>query len=1041
MSLDLACKHLGWPEPAVILDPPGAGLRFLNALARKKIADRLAQDFPETKDVQIAVLANDLNTTGTPVPLAIVCQFGRSVSQLALAALHGLAWNFSHAPTLIVSEPQRLRVFTCCEPPPSVNGSPGELDVLRAEITAETVDFDSVVQETAAKAMHWVNLASGVLGARYPQRFQRDQCADRMLLENLKVVRNRLRRGARDRPSLAQDIIHDLLARLIFVQFLFQRRDSRGQTALNPAFLSKLHDQGRLQRKHTDIESMLRSHADTYAFFRYLDERFNGDLFPGKSKPAADGRDPWADEMAMVQQAHLDLMAEFISGRMQIGSGQYALWPLYSFDAIPLEFVSSIYEAFVTKQTGTVYTPVQLVDFLLDGVLPWTGSEWNLLILDPACGSGVFLVRAFQRLIYRWRTANPGREPSGEILSQLLERNFYGCDIDPTAIRVASFSLYLALCDEIDPRHYWTEIRLPCLYGERLIAGDFFDDSLPLLNTKSDAGKFDLVIGNPPWGKNTIKETESHFGSNASRRWAKEHGWALSYGDIGPLFLAKAAKLTKPDGCFSLLQPAGILLWNQSGPAKRFRRLLHETLTIREVVNLSAVRFGLFEKALGPSAIVTGFPTPPRPNGTLSYVVVKPLHDLADEYGVEVGPYDWHEIPLHAAINDPLVWVTLAWGGQRERNLVRRLLVFDTAHALFENGSLRKRRGINRGDRKKRQPLVNRPILDGPMFPTSRLLELDSSSLPTNSNPYVDSSASTELSAFEQPQALVKMGWRKEAGRFRAVRVRGNAALCNDSYISLGGVNTDANVIDSAVLSFNSKFATAFLLLTSGRFANYRPAGLRRGQEHRLDPILRPGTGRIVISGRQRREGDGTELPFSVSERALIDDLFDYTIPFFKGDGTAVSRLPTRRGEHSELGVYAQWLIDVMQATFGRERQCSATIFEDVGEPLPVRLVALHLEAVYEDGPVRTLPIENRELARELLALQSILTQQEAGGGFVYRRILRVYHKMPSEDRQVPTVFIAKPDETRFWTRTLAMRDADGIAADILSAGFAGAAS
>ena len=39
-----------------------------------------------------------------------------------------------------------------------------------------------------------------------------------------------------------------------------------------------------------------------------------------------------------------------------------------------------------------------LVDFVLDQVLPWRGTDWNLKILDPACGSGVFLVKAFQRL-------------------------------------------------------------------------------------------------------------------------------------------------------------------------------------------------------------------------------------------------------------------------------------------------------------------------------------------------------------------------------------------------------------------------------------------------------------------------------------------------------------------------------------------------------------------------------------------------------------------------------------------------------------------
>jgi len=311
-----------------------------------------------------------------------------------------------------------------------------------------------------------------VLARKYPDRFRHNQRADFTLLDNLKAVRDRLTQGDSKRPTLATDIVHDLLARLIFVQFLFQRQDSQGRSALDAAFLLRLHKEGRLRGRHANLGSVLRDHADTYALFRFLDQRFNGDLFPGKDLPNEQRDQAWAKEMVEVRQAHLNFLADFVAGELHLPSSQLALWPLYAFDAIPLEFVSSIYEAFVHKRNDTVYTPVSLVDFLLDGVLPWDGEDWDLRILDPACGSGVFLVRAFQRLVHRWRQANPGQEPKGVLLSSLLENNLYGVDIDPAAIRVASFSLYLALCDELDPRSYWEQIRLPSLRGRRLIRGD-----------------------------------------------------------------------------------------------------------------------------------------------------------------------------------------------------------------------------------------------------------------------------------------------------------------------------------------------------------------------------------------------------------------------------------------------------------------------------------------------------------------------------------------------------------------------------------------
>jgi type I restriction-modification system DNA methylase subunit len=85
----------------------------------------------------------------------------------------------------------------------------------------------------------------------------------------------------------------------------------------------------------------------------------------------------------------LSLLAEFVRGDLDMPAQQRYLWPLYAFDVIPLEFISSIYETFVTERAsrdGIFYTPPYLVDFILDRVLPWDGKDWDLKIIDPACG-------------------------------------------------------------------------------------------------------------------------------------------------------------------------------------------------------------------------------------------------------------------------------------------------------------------------------------------------------------------------------------------------------------------------------------------------------------------------------------------------------------------------------------------------------------------------------------------------------------------------------------------------------------------------------
>ena len=196
--------------------------------------------------------------------------------------------------------------------------------------------------------------------------------------------------------------------------------------------------------------------------------------------------------MAVVQPRHLKTLADFVSGRLR--GRQRFLWRLYSFDVVPLEFISSIYEEFVTAK-GAHYTPGYLVDFMLDEVLPWGGDQWDLKILDPACGSGIFLVKAYQRLIQRWKNAHPDQKPAADDLRKILQRNLFGVDIDPHAVRVASFSLYLTMCDELDPKSYLNATKFPPLRDQTLICADFFQEDVAGFSTARRRGELRLGSG------------------------------------------------------------------------------------------------------------------------------------------------------------------------------------------------------------------------------------------------------------------------------------------------------------------------------------------------------------------------------------------------------------------------------------------------------------------------------------------------------------------------------------------------------------------
>ncbi len=623
MSLECASHDLGWPSASLIFDPPGKGAAVVLERARAKIESQIRRKF-NLNDIKIGILTTEPGGSNTQAPIALVCEFVRPVSLNILHELHRLAWNFSHTPLLVTIEPHRIRAFTCCEYPqrhqPTANDERLEAEIIEAEYSSEKQSLGN----HAANLLHWLNLATGQLQRQIPQRFDRKKAADNSLLENLEFARKQPHKIGK----LDYDLIHDLLARLIFVQFLFQRCDSDGVPALNTEHLRGLYNSNILSKEYNSLGEILSNHADTYQLFKHLNDKFNGDLFP----------DHWQEEQEKVTQTHLNILKDFIAGDIQIRTGQYALWSMYSFDTIPLEFISSIYEAFVSKHAGTVYTPTHLVDFILDGVLPWDGTDWNIKILEPACGSGIFLVRAFQRLVYRWKQVNPSASIHEKIiiLKQLLTNNLLGIDINRQAVRVASFSLYLAMCDEIDPRYYWNEVEFPSLRDNRLLEADFFSEDHNGFRTQEDAETYDLIVGNPPWGKNSLTKLQTEFNSKSAQEWAKSHDWPTPYNDMGPLFVAKSLKLIKSTGYVSLLQPASTLLFNKT--AHTLREKFFTQYSVQEVVNLSILRFGLFKEAVGPAVIFTIQSTVPESIYNFMYIVAKP--DIQEQYTFVIDDYD-----------------------------------------------------------------------------------------------------------------------------------------------------------------------------------------------------------------------------------------------------------------------------------------------------------------------------------------------------------------------------------------------------------------
>ena len=94
-------------------------------------------------------------------------------------------------------------------------------------------------------------------------------------------------------------------------------------------------------------------------------------------------------EKKIITQKDLDELRTFILGNSELESKQLALWPLYSFDIIPIQLISSIYELFFhlsdeDDEKGTYYTPLHLVNLVMDEVYPWEGTYKSITFFDES---------------------------------------------------------------------------------------------------------------------------------------------------------------------------------------------------------------------------------------------------------------------------------------------------------------------------------------------------------------------------------------------------------------------------------------------------------------------------------------------------------------------------------------------------------------------------------------------------------------------------------------------------------------------------------
>lgn len=956
-----------------------------------------------------AVILQRMPINNSCFPLAYLRQMD-SLDPAEIAEAHKLAWNMGRAPLLLLVLPGQIRAYSTYERPRPKQRD-GALDDEAGLI--DTIDLIASAEQARQVLAKYKReeLLSGRFWEKNRDRFKPGTRVEKNLLDNLSEIRSRLIED----EGLNARSVHSLLGRAIFIQYLQDRKDPQGYTAFPKDFFDQFVSGA------TTFPDVLARKRGTYELFGYLEDKFNGDIFPVTGT-----------ERDAVRPNHLRLLADFLRGKITLRNRQWSFWPHYSFDAIPIEFISSMYEEFFHYETeereasqgrrtkssrkGTYYTPHRLVEFILDEVFPWEGKQTDIRILDPACGSGIFLVEAYRRLISRWQQANPKRKLDAGVLRELLTNSLFGVDRNPEAVRVAAFSLYLTMCDYLDPRYVWAHVKFPPLRKTNLWDRDFFDfaESPP-----KEEHKFDLVIGNPPWESNLPPEAQSFL----RRR-------DLPVGDeqVAQAFLWAAPEVCKESGRVCLIAPSKGLLFNASSPNKAFRKHFFQRHKVDIIVNFSAMRRTLFANAVGPAAPVVYGPRAPEEGHEIIYCCPKPWHSPEDGWHYVIESRDISRIPTRMAIEHDFIWKTAMWGGPRDWELISSLDALPSLEDVADRRGWVHAEGFKVGssDRSRAPWLTGKPYLAPDQVEP---FTVEEGSLSPLKETLFHRAVKTKKQVFRGPHVLIRQS--PVEGKHFAAALLKNDAVFNHSVLGISGPPDDVGRLGAVCVACATNICAYFAMMTSSRWLVERDE-LEKGEimQFPVPRDLHDGVMEVSYSelaGATRDDAARKKLVrrfakaygLSDAELMLIHDAVTHTLDYFRfGDGSTAAK----PADDEMLRSYARTLCRSLKESFGTDtkRGFPATFYTG-DNPMIVLAVTLS-----EATGTHTMAIRRTsdELSSALNRMDTLLLEKTSSGVFV-RRDVHVYDK--------DTVYIAKRNQRRLWTQSSAMREADEIYAEIMT--------
>lgn len=957
-----------------------ASLELLDMTSESGLVFVKDKDKASSSEIPVLELADKYNATAVyfrkfptsnrpSLPQILIYDFTKEslVGESNLSEIHRRIWSNGSIPLIFVFTHTEIKVFNAlCPPAMSENGK---------DLIESTLDKIPLISEASEKIKDFSAklFDNGTFWecSKHRENFNKSESVYEKLLLQLKKFRSSLIQKYPDDVK----IINKLLVLSIFVKYLEERKGKDGDAVFPSEFFKKYGNAN-------SFVDVLKTKELCVSLLNDLSRHFNGKIFELTDA-----------EKDQIVQFDLSPLADLVEGNIE--GTQYTLWRLYSFKDLPIELISNIYEEFLSNSKslkeleGVVYTPPHLVQFLIDESMPLDTPKQSFKVLDPACGSGIFLVAAFKRIVQWWRSMNNWATPDLETLKQLLTENIYGIDTQEEAIRVASFSISLTLCDMLSPKVIWNKLKFPNLKQNNLITVDFFSYIL----TNKNKTTFDLVIGNPPfirgknkWSKSALvldkERTKNHPDSNIPEK------------QLALLFIDQATKITKGNGLICLIVPTGTLLYNNRSTG--FRKFLLDNNSILQIVDFTLISRFLFGKRGDIPTAAIFVCTNAKPTSDLMHIVIKKSKAVKEKLHFELDPYDLHFVSYKEAISNIYIWKLNLFGGGRLKYFLQRFRRLPTLKDYLEKRQKHGwvySEGIRSGNISDNRSNANSINLRGMLNLETKSFSdagIDWQHLETiKESKYVSGNKGR---VFKAPVLVIKELISKNNEIVSHLSDR-------DVYFKERIVGIHAPIehkgelkeIQRKIKSF--PVYSLYIALTSGEYLLNKSTAILKADLDSLPWVE-----------------DDADLQLNAIEQVLYDDISNYALDYRRSKKLSTPLLEPVTDSHIQS--YFDTFSLIIGSLFQRKKISFSFSYH---KGISFSCLEIFLGDVLHEIKVHKInDIETH--------LKSLLKTNK--GALRITRIMKIYDKN--------RIVLIKPNELRFWLRTIAIRDADETFSDLV---------